>query len=531
MATETLIVIAETGVRVRSRPGSNAPVVGSVAKGTRIEVLPEVRQEADGFIWRRVVATETQWVAEFNTRTGQKLCDSTSPQAGILGEETDSNEAVVTITVAPAPMPEATEEIVVQASLINLRDQPTTRGVQVGQARQNEWLLVYRDRRIVDAHGWVWRRLVGATERWAAEMNQQSGQRLLRPVQSVGVQGRARIDQTRFRLDGNPFRFVGANLREFVFYGQPFLQYTTLTHQDRQLEAVRNMQMRVVRIYACHRRVATPQAIALLRSALDKIQQYGLVAIVVLNDSVGLSDFYVPGDERFHSEVLGHLHKTYFTDQRYRENYLPFVELTVTALKEHLAISAWELGNEYAIHPQPATNVDGQVFLAFAHHVSEVVRHLDPNHLITTGLINTGQVMPAGYDARRFCKELYDWPYLDFATVHFYQDRDHPEQASEEARSLVDLDILQVLGKPLIVEEFGAIQGTPNRYQFLESRLQQWFSRGAAGFMQWGLSATGMDVGVGDNEYGMDNFSPGNAPFYEAYCNLYRQWAQMVTNG
>ncbi len=520
MATQTLIVDARGGVRVRRNPFVGDNVVGSLAHGARVEVQANVQQtSADGWVWRRVVAATDQWVAEVNSVTGMRLLKAESEPEPIEPPK-------------PKPPPQTLRVIV---GSVNVRAGATTSAGRVRQVEHDELVQVDAEERVIGPAGWVWRRIVDTDPvEWIAEFNQLSGMQLLEAV-LIGepAQGRVQTSGTRFLLDDRPFRFIGCNLREFVFYGTSLLPAAQLAHQDIQLTAAKGMGMKIVRIHACHHLVNIDQTLPLLRHALDAIHRHGMLAIVVLNDSVGLSGYSVPSgpvqpsDKQMREGMpLGHPNKQhYFINEGYKLHFTPFVRRVVTEFKNHQAIFAWEMGNEYAIHPQIATWADSQAFVRFAHNMAQLIRSLDEQHLITIGLLNSNQVAPAGHDIRQFIRTLYGNSAIDFGTVHFYQDN------GEEARGLTDLDVLKQMGKPLIVEEFGSAVGRHDRMQYATDRLNQWFGRGAAGFMQWGFSATGRDIGVGDNSHGMDDYSTGNRPLFAAMSNLYQSWGNQLRHG
>lgn len=524
----TYRVIFSNGVNVRSQP-QVAPnnIVGAVNFGNTIEVEANIQEtSADGWLWRKLISPQPLWVAEVNRNTGLRLLEAVST--------TRDQPSPPPPPPLPTPTPPSTiQTFRVVGSMVNIRNQPSLTGTRVRMVRSGERLEILTNPKIVGSDGWVWRRIAVPTDEWVAELNQNTGDILLRlEAENPPLIGRVKTDGARFLLDGRPFRFIGVNCREFAYYGLPILPFANWSHQDDQIRGAASMLMKVVRFYAPHHTVSTEETLPLVRQALDKLHAAGMLAIVALNDSIGQSGYYVNGDRPFHTEVLDHLNKhSYFINEGYRQNFLPFVQRLVATFREHPAIFAWELGNEYAIHPQPATQQDGEAFIRFAHTVSRAIRDLDTNHLITTGLINTGQVAPAGADPRQFTALLYDTPTIDFGTVHFYQRFNNPDDplAIEEDRSFIDAEVLlQRLGKPIVVEEFGATAGNHNRVEFTNRKLNEWFGRGAAGFMQWGLSATNMDVGIGDNLYGIDPFSPNNAPFYAAMQTLYRQWGQQL---
>lgn len=502
--TEDLFVQVKQ-VNIRHAPRvARDNILDTLVLGDAVEVLAAVTEEsADGWHWRRLAESEEHWIAEVNRQTGMRLLDTQPP--------------AVTESAAP-------ETLYVLANAVNIRRTPQSTADNILARLQHGDAVVLGTQKIVGADGWQWRPLADKQDAWMAEYHTRTGQRLLgRKSPGKPLAGRVRTEGMHFVVDGQPLRFVGANLREFPFYGRSdVLPFASANIQDDQLRAMQEMGMRVVRMHACHRSVSLGDAIPLVGAALDRVQQHGLLAIVVLNDSLG--SFWVPGDERFHRHVLGHLDKIdYFHAGGYKENYLPYARRMVTAYRDHPAILAWELGNEYAIHPQPASVADGEAFLRFVEHVSGEIRGLDPNHLIAIGLVNSGHVAPndqPGLDRLAFARRLYGLPAIDFLTVHFYEGN------GEEENSRPDLTVARELNKPLIVEEWGARGG--NRAALTASTIAHWTGHGASGFLQWGLSATPFDVGVGDAEFGMDPYAGGNKDHYQNLKQVYREWADKL---
>ncbi len=510
MAGTRVLFVQVKQANVRRAPRvARDNVVDSLVAGDAVEILAgTVEESADGWLWQRLAESEEHWVAEANRQTGMRLLDVQPPDVA-----------------ASAAIEAAPETLYVAVETVNIRRSPETTGDNIlTRLKRGEAVSVLATTRIVGVDGWQWRALADRQDAWVAEYHIRSGRRLLsRKSPGKPVAGRVRVDGRRFVLDGQPLRFIGANLRELPFYGRSdVLPFTNQGVQTDQLRAMQEMKMRVVRMHACHRSVSLEDAVPLIGAALDRIQQHGLLAIVVLNDSLG--SFWVPGDERFHRHVLGHLDKMdYFHAGGYKENYLPYVRRMVTAYRDHPAIFAWELGNEYAIHPQPASIADGEAFLRFVGSVSTEIRALDPNHLITIGLVNSGHVAPndqPGLDRLAFARRLYGLPAIDFLTVHFYEGN------GEEGNSRLDLIVARELNKPLIVEEWGARGG--NRAELTDGVIAAWTGEGAGGLMQWGLSATPFDVGVGDTEFGMDPYTESNKGHYQKLMQVYREWAERL---
>ncbi len=533
MTTEMKTVYVQADrVNVRREPRiEDGNIVAGFVKGDPLEVLVyRAEQSPDGWVWRQLVDSDKHWVAEYNTDFPEfRLLDTEKPD---IHAESGS-ETVVTMTG------------------LRLRSGPQIANNVLETLPSGTKLALVAGVKELGSLGWVWRKLADRDSAWAAEYNARTGERLLEtlpetkvlepatqpkkpsvpvttdPVQPAVVvtKGRVRISGRKFLLDGQPFRFTGANLREFPFYARSdVLPHAKEGHQRDQLNTMKDMKMRVVRMHVCHRNVSVQDALPLVRKALDLVHSYDMVAIVVLNDALGT--FWVPGDERFHVHALGHLDKTaYFHQEGYRENYLPYLRKMVETYKDHPAIFAWELGNEYAIHPQPCSGADSEAFLRFAQVASDTIRSLDASHLITIGLVNTGHVAPndgTGVDRITFGKKLYGLPNIDFATVHFYGDN------SEEQNSLPDVEIMKQVNKPLIVEEWGTPEGS--RSEQTASKMEFWIASGAQGFMQWGLSATPFDIGVGDNKHGMDPYAPGNRNHYHGLLQTYRGWSERLMN-
>ena len=508
MSNQTRILYVQGGsLNVRSTPRIEKDnVVDQMTYGDPLEVLISRAEESpEHWVWRCLAENDHRWVAEYNKDTGKRLLNENAPEVSAEAEP---------------------ETLYVVTEILNIRSTPETLGDNItGGVPNGTGVLVLPEKRL-GPNGWVWRPLAGeGSGGWVAEYNARTLERLLsRKPPSGRVQGRVRTEGQVFVLDGKPFRFVGANLREFPFYARTdILPFASEANQSEQLAAMASMNMRVVRMHACHHNVSAPDARDLLGKALDRVHQHGLLAIVVLNDALG--SYWVHGDERFHRHVLGHLDKqAYFHNEGFRENYLPFVRDVVSTYADHPAIFAWELGNEYAIHPQPCNPEDGEVFLHFARIMSDVIRAIDPNHLITTGLVNTGHVAPndrPGLNRLDYGKRLYELPNINFLTVHFYEGN------GEEQNSLLDLEIARQVHKPIVVEEWGATGG--NRAELTAAKLHFWTDRGAAGFMQWGLSATQFNIGVGDNEYGMDQYAEGNKDHYHSLVGLYAEWARRLS--
>jgi len=291
-----------------------------------------------------------------------------------------------------------------------------------------------------------------------------------------------------------PWR-TGANLREFAYYGTPALQWASAALQRNQLNGLRDIGVQVVRIFAFHHSMVD-QAVDRVRAALDLFNEYNMQVIVCLDDSLSHSGYCVPGDEAYHSEVHGHFNKRYFHEKRYQVNYIPRVQGLVTALKDHPAVLMWELGNEYALHPQPAQPGDADAFLNFARDASSAIKAIAPNSLITTGLVNSRHVGFREND-EEFATRLYGMDTIDAISLHLYQHEGGGNDL-ERARCYTDINVAKKLGKPWFMGEFGARHTIGNRRDYYASEMQTWRDQGAFSALAWAFDTSGQDVGVSD---------------------------------
>jgi murein DD-endopeptidase MepM/ murein hydrolase activator NlpD len=297
-----------------------------------------------------------------------------------------------------------------------------------------------------------------------------------------------------------PWR-LGVNMREFAYYDRPeclrFPQATPPT-REAQVAALLNLKIPLVRFFAAHRNASIDLNLQQIGKALAILQQNRMQAIVCLGDSIFESGYTIPGNDSFHQmgTPLGHIHKSFFEPANYSKHYLPYVRRVVEQFADHPAVLAWELGNEFAIHPQPASVTDYNRFVEFVRVVSREIKQRSPKKLVTTGLINSNQVLPPGDDATRrsLARQLHSLPDVDVCSIHVYAEDD------EDHLAMLDVDVAKTgLGKPIFVGELGAdIERTANRPNFIRQQLRRWKDRGAFTVMLWQFDTSPHDSGVAD---------------------------------
>lgn len=324
-----------------------------------------------------------------------------------------------------------------------------------------------------------------------------------------------------FVVNGRIFRFVGVNLRGLVYYGAgltTMLKYTEAKHREECLQRASDMGAKVVRVFLPCVNASAQQTIAHLRTTLDAAGSRGLYLIPALVDFYKSTDFRIPGDDHFYAQLDPkynlELLKGDFYCGGYRERYLPFVRAVVEAFNHDPRIFAWEIGNELKYEPAHA-DPERAAFISFMHTVAREIKRIDPNHLVTTGMISTSH---ASMNEGDLWRRLYGGPEFDFITIHCY---------NEEYAGKQDYDYARVLNKPFIIEEAGFGGKCPgNRVEQIGRDMARWFGFGASGYMQWGFMPVNGDIGDGDDDSGMDRKWHGGD--FDGLWNLYRQRAEQL---
>ncbi len=339
----------------------------------------------------------------------------------------------------------------------------------------------------------------------------------LRPLIEIGTRGLdsgfVQVAGNEFVLHQQPFRFVGVNIRGLVYYGDGrTLPAAPDNHRAEQLRAARAIGARVVRVFLPSQHANSQETADRFRNLLALIKQdfpeiYLIPALTNLYADV---PFRVQGDDRFYQDNV--LIKDFFTGG-YQANYLPFVRQIIETFRSEPQILAWEIGNELKLDrgnkadendPNPLCYID------FVHAVAAFIRQLDPNHLITTGMISTRHAWLFSSALKR---RLYESPNLDFVTIHAYQGSNEED----------DRPVANELGIPFMIEEagFDAEQGADRSSKVAED-MQKWFGLGARGYLQWGFMAT-PDNGDGDRQSGMDRAFHSD---WDQLAGIYRARAQ-----
>jgi hypothetical protein len=314
----------------------------------------------------------------------------------------------------------------------------------------------------------------------------------------------------RFEIDGQEFKFVGFNIRGLAHYGfNDFLPLSTVAQRTEVLAEAQAVGSRVVRIILPFFKVSDAELVNRLRIVLDNAVTYQQRVIVCFTDhfeSIKLQHWSVyqdPPNYLTYLYVDKHQNKVLNPDfyaRLYRGPFLTYVRTVVTAFKNHPAVFAWELTNEGSDYP------DHEGFINFHNNMAAEIRAIDPNHMITAGIVSIAVVQfktEAGND-----KPARLYQNLDFITIHDY-----------DPLAAADRELAQRLNKPFIIEEAGRNR---QRAGFFRENMAYWFDHGTSGYMGWGFMPSKFDNQDGDVNVGIDRVLHGD---YEEVTRLWKDWA------
>lgn len=325
-----------------------------------------------------------------------------------------------------------------------------------------------------------------------------------------------------FWVDGRPFRHVGVNSVDFIYEGDDAWNDSWYLRQG---------GVKQIRIFLPNTAYPnTQEVINRLDAALGAAWSRGTRLTVVL------TNFYygdhwghdgrgghtaVPGDEGYYTDtccggirLLNHS----WISGGFRNNYKPFVQTIVQRFRDDHRIFAWEIGNEIG-----APNGNVEAAISFYREMAGFIKWLDPNHMVTTGIICTAWLPLTTWDQKFRLYEL-----MDYVVEHHYVP-------NPNAGSLDDDLLALYLGKPLVIEEFGVSQWHPpynSDHDLIMPAVSDFFDwayhsepvKQADAVMVWGVDF-GYDHGSGDAQFG-----PWEQGLENDYLQLFREtadWARV----
>lgn len=335
-------------------------------------------------------------------------------------------------------------------------------------------------------------------------------------------EGFVTTDGTRFSIDGRPFRFIGANVT--VMYLE--------IERDKYAETLREAAkdgVKVVRIWAnaevgkdytpfsstgeerwpgkhpfryapdqWHEEAFTHLDKVIAEAAKNKLY----VQVCFVNwwrDTGGVTQYLKwaginAADDNAPFGINVEKALQFYSNEQVKKWYKAHIEkivlrrnsVTGVLYKDDPTIMSWELANE-AQAPTPRLNERK----AWVEEMSNYVRSLDPNHLITSGSWSYRNSIE-----RRAWIEEHSLPNIDFADVHNYpaDDLDSFVDTPNALKEFLENRVAAAysIGKPLVMGEFGmgSAQGYNgfSKVEWYRAFFENSARLGVAGAMYWVLT-------------------------------------------
>lgn len=324
------------------------------------------------------------------------------------------------------------------------------------------------------------------------------------PRYSTNPQDFVSTNYQHFWVNGQPFRFTGFNIRGMVHYGYDDILPASRT-SDRQsnLNYMQTVGAKVARVFLPSKFVSIQEVGDRLDETLQIASQYNVRIIVAFTDEYH-TGFCPQGDHVYYT-YMGCLGTSFFTSG-YNNNYIPLVNHIVNRFKNDPVVFCWQVGNELKTPWNPTE------IMPFCRNVAAHIRSMDSRHLVSYGT--------ASYEFSKLdwdqAEQLYQD--FDFLTIHPYNGREFVNDAV----------LADYLGKPLVIQEAGFDSSYSNRPAATDADIAKWVERGARGYMNWGLMATGsINIGDGDMTFGIDQVY--HASDWNGYKSVYQKWSQTLS--
>ena len=189
--------------------------------------------------------------------------------------------------------------------------------------------------------------------------------------------------------------------------------------------------------------------------------------------------------------------------------YREWVREVVTRYRRDTTIMAWQLVNEAEDGPRPGgpcSATSSASMKAFAADMSQFIKGLDPNHLVSLGTLGSGQCGTGG----AAYQDVHSLAGIDLCEWHDYGAATAPIPGDQWNGMQVRINQCRALNKPLFVGESGIQAGTVGGYarraQLFADKFAAQFAAGIVGELVWdwrdgphgGSSLDDYNVGPGD---------------------------------
>lgn len=284
-------------------------------------------------------------------------------------------------------------------------------------------------------------------------------------------------------LDGRPFKFVGVNRYNLLTIDPSHVCGDAWTEEqlDAWFAEVAAMGAEAVRFWAFQPFTASGTDFARMDYVVQAAETHGVKLIPVLENYGG--DCGGSGETKHEAWYAGGYRAAYGMDPI---SFVDYIDRIVPRYAESKAILMWQIMNE----AENSAGEDGgcgdfAAFDSFARDVSDRIRALDPNHVISLGTIGSGQCGAQGDEYR----QLHAHDNINILEVHEYGDPREPVGDAIRDR----IAIADGLQKPFFTGE-GGIKGNcrdtscyqpDERADYFEAKIRRQFELGSDGYVIW----------------------------------------------
>lgn len=308
---------------------------------------------------------------------------------------------------------------------------------------------------------------------------------------SSGFVGR---DGTSFVLDGKPFRFIGTNMYDAA--GDPDIYECgpQMKNPDEELDDwferfKRDSGSRVIRFWAYQSYTKGGTDWHSFDRVMYLANKHDLKVIPVLENQ--WQDCTEGGYKQDAWYAGGYLERY----GAYTLSYKEYVNRVIERYKNEPAIAAWMLMNE-AESKTTDGSANPEALYTFTRDMSNLIKSIDQNHLVTLGTTGGGQPGISGENYEK----LHSLSSIDFVDFHDYgaDDMALPGRTGEtnNADTLsAAMDIAKKLNKPILVGEAGMTacgsyedsqpETVQSRAQKFDAKINAFFKNGGAGYLLW----------------------------------------------
>ncbi|MCQ2156155.1 MAG: beta-galactosidase, partial [Bacteroidales bacterium] len=309
--------------------------------------------------------------------------------------------------------------------------------------------------------------------------------------------------------NGRSEYFIGTNL---WYAGRLAKTEEGMARLDRELDTLKSLGVTNLRVLATE-----GEDVAALRSALDRMHEKGMCAVLFLNNawewSYGFADYLEVAGEGTQPRPATDGYPAYMkamaafcaSEKAVALNH-DYIRAIVSELKDHPAIFSWQISNEPRCFSNDSAVRDA--FVKYIHGTAALIKSLDPAHMVSTG--NEG--LKGCEEDNSLYEKINDCKDIDYITIHIWpynwgwvkEDSvtDGISAAVEQTGAYIDehLDLARRLGHALIIEEFCyprsdfrfdrgcPTEGRDRIYSFVFSRVVESAENGGnlAGCNFWG---------------------------------------------